>query len=92
MELNVLKKGSNLLEIELRGESIGFTNLIKEELWNDKSVDESAYIKEHPYMSEPKLYLKTKRKDPKIVLEDTLKRIEVQLKDLGKEFKTALKD
>jgi len=92
MELNVLKKRDNFLEIELKGESIGFANLIKEELWNDNSVDEAAYIKEHPYMSEPKIYLKTKRKDPKIVLENAIKRIEVQLKDLEKEFKRALKD
>ena len=92
MELNALKKEDNFLEIELKGESIGFANLIKEELWNDNSVDEAAYIKEHPYMSEPKIYLKTKRKDPKIVLENALKRIEVQLKDLEKEFKIALKD
>jgi len=92
MELNALKKEDNFLEIELKGESIGFANLIKEELWNDNSVDEAAYIKEHPYMSEPKIYLKTKRKDPKIVLENAIKRIEVQLKDLEKEFKRALKD
>jgi len=92
MELNTLKKEDNLLEIELKGESIGFVNLIKEELWNDNSVDESACIKEHPYMSEPKIYLKTKRKDPKNVLENAIKRIEVQLKDLEKEFKRALKD
>ena len=92
MELNTLKKEDNLLEIELKGESIGFVNLIKEELWNDSSVDEAACIKEHPYMSEPKIYLKTKRKDPKIVLENAIKRVELQLKDLEKEFKRALKD
>ena len=92
MELNVLKKEDNLLKIEFKGESIGFVNLIEEELWNDNSVDEAACIKEHPYMSEPKIYLKTKRKDPKIVLEDAIKRIEVKLKDLEEEFKRALKD
>ncbi len=92
MELNVLKKEDNILEIELKGESIGFANLIKEELWNDSNIDEAAYIKEHPYMSEPKIYVKTKKKDPKIALEDAIKRIEVQLKDFEEEFKRALKD
>jgi len=92
MELNVIKKDKNLLEVEVKGGGVGFVNLIKEELWNDKSVDEAAYIKEHPYMSEPKLYVKTKRKKPKKVIEDALKRVEVQLKDLKKEFKRALKD
>jgi len=92
MELNVLKEEKNQLEIELKGGSIGFSNLIKEELWNDKNVDEAAYIKEHPYMSEPKIYLKTRGKDPKLVLNNTIKRIEVKLKDLRGEFKRALKD
>ncbi len=92
MELNVIKKDKNLLEVEVKGESVGFVNLVKEELWNDKSVDEAAFIKEHPYMSEPKLYVKTKRKKPKGVIKDALKRIEVQLKDFKKEFKRALKD
>jgi len=92
MELNVIKKDKNLLEIELKGEGIGFANLIKEELWNDKSVDEAAYIKEHPYMAEPKVYVKTNKKDPKVVLENAAKRVQVHLKDLEGEFKRALKD
>jgi DNA-directed RNA polymerase subunit L len=91
MEVNAIKKDSNLLKIELKGESIGFANLIKEELWNDKSVDEAACIKEHPYMAEPKVHVKTKRKEPKDVLEDAAKRVQVQLKELEGEFKRALK-
>lgn len=92
MELNVLKKDKNLLEVEVRGEGIGFVNLIKEELWNDKNVDEAAYIKEHPYMVEPKLYVKTKKKKVKKVVEDAVKRTQVQLKELKRGFKRALKD
>jgi len=92
MEVKVIKKDKNLLEVELRGESVGFVNLIKEELWNDKDVDEAAYVKEHPYMSEPKLYVKTKEKEPKKVVENALKRIQSQLKELNGEFSRALKD
>ena len=47
MELKKIKENGNMIEIELRGGSIGFANLIKEELWNDKNVEEAAYIKEH---------------------------------------------
>lgn len=92
MKLNIIKKDKNLLEVEVGGESVGFANLIKEELWNDKAIDEAAYIKEHPYMVEPKIYVKTKKKEPKRVMQDAVKRIQVQLKDLEKEFKRALKD
>jgi DNA-directed RNA polymerase subunit L len=92
MKLNAIKGDKNLLEVEVGGESVGFVNLIKEELWNDKAVDEAAYIKEHPYMAEPKIYLKTKEKEPKSVIQNAVKRIMVKLKDLEKEFKRALKD
>ena len=93
MELKKLKSGSGLLELEIKGEDVGFTNLIKEELWNDKQVSEAAQIKEHPYMAEPKIYLKMKGKtDPKVALKNAQKRLVVKLKDLKGEFQRALKD
>ena len=93
MKLNPIKQSKKLLFVEVEGESVGFTNLIKEELWNDKNVDEAAHIKEHPYMAEPKLYVKMKgRVDPKKTIERANKRVLVQLKGLEKEFKRALKD
>lgn len=93
MELKTVKKEGNVLIIELKGETVSFANLIKEELWKDKNVDETAYIKEHPYMAEPKIYVKMKGKaNPRVALEKASKRIQVKLEDLGKEFKMALKD
>jgi len=93
MKLKTLKQSKNLLFVEVEGESVGFANLVKEELWNNKNVDEAAYIKEHPYMAEPKIYVKMKgRINPKKAIEKANKRILVQLKGLEKEFKRALKD
>ena len=93
MELNKIKEGNNMIEIELKGESVGFANLIKEELWNDDNVDEVAHIKEHPYMAESKLYVKMKGKsNPRVALERVVKRLQVKLKGLEKEFKRVLKD
>ncbi len=92
MELGKIKEDSNVIEIELRGESIGFANLIKEELWADKNVDEAAYIKEHPYMAEPRIYVKMKGKSSsRVGLQRAIKRLQVKLKDLEREFKRALK-
>ena len=93
MELKKIKSGIGLLELEIRGESVGFGNLIKEELWNDKQVTEAALIKEHPYMTEPKIYVKMKGKtDPKLALTNAQKRLMVKLKNLKGEFQRALKD
>lgn len=93
MELKTIKRGKNLLKVEVKNESVGFVNLIKEELWNDKNVDEAAYIKEHPYMAEPKIYVKMKgRNKPKTALDKANKKILVDLKKLRREFKRVLKD
>lgn len=93
MEVRVLKKDKSMLLVELKGDSLGFANLIREELWNDKNIDEAACIKEHPYMAEPKIHVKTKGKsNPKVALENSAKRIEVKIKELKNEFQRKLKD
>ena len=93
MELVKIKEDSEIIEIELKGERVGFANLLKEELWNDKNVDEAAYIKEHPYMAEPKIYVKMKGKSSsRVALQRAVKRLQVKLKELEKELKRALKD
>lgn len=93
MELRKIKDGNDMIEIEIKGESVGFVNLIKEELWNDSNVKEAAYIKEHPYMAEPKIFVKMKGKsNPKIALERTVKRLQTRLKDLERQLKRNLKD
>ena len=92
MNVKVLKKEKDMLLVELGGESVGFANLIRKELWNDKNVDEAAYIKEHPYMAEPKVYVKMKGKfSPKSALLNAAKRIESNIKELKKEFQRNLK-
>ncbi|MCX6821222.1 MAG: DNA-directed RNA polymerase subunit L [Candidatus Aenigmarchaeota archaeon] len=92
MELKTIKRDTNFLEIELKGESIGFVNLIKEELWEDENVDEAACVKEHPYMAEPKLYIRMKGKNtPEAAIERAIKRIQVKVKELKGEFERALK-
>lgn len=93
MELKIVDKGEDFVKIEVKGESISFVNLIKEELWNDEDVLEAAWIKEHPYMAEPKLYVKMRGKSkPEVAIEKALKRIRVKVKELEEEFKRALKD
>jgi DNA-directed RNA polymerase subunit L len=94
MELNKIREDTEMIEIELKGESVGFANLLKEELWNDENVDEAAYIKEHPYMAEPKIYVKMKggRFNTRVALERAVKRLQVKLKSLKRELKRALKD
>jgi len=92
MEVKKIKDEDGVLMLELNGESKNFANLLREELWNDKNISEVAAIKEHPYMDQPKLFLKMKGKTkPQKSLEDASKRMEVKVKELEKEFSRVLK-
>ncbi|MEM5777195.1 MAG: DNA-directed RNA polymerase subunit L [Candidatus Aenigmatarchaeota archaeon] len=91
MEVKVLKQEKDSLFVELEGDTIGFANLLREELWENKDVDEAASIKEHPYMSEPKVYVKTKGVSPKKVLLDVAKSLQNKVKELEKEFQMNIK-
>jgi DNA-directed RNA polymerase subunit L len=91
MDLKVVREDEKTLILEMKGESTSFANLLREELWNDKSVSEAAHIKEHPYLSEPKVFIKVNRGSPRTALEKAATRIEDQVKEFKEEFKRALK-
>ena len=92
MEVKKIKEENNNLILELAGESKTFANLIREEVWNSDGVSEAAAIQEHPYMEQPKLFLKMEgRYSHKKALEDAAKRIEVKVKEFEKEFSRAFK-
>lgn len=91
MELKTVKEDEKKLIIELKGETVAFAHLLKDELWKDGSTKEAAAIKEHPYLSEPKILVATSRGSPKSALEKTSERIIEQTKELREKFKDALK-
>ncbi len=91
MQLKVDREKENEILLELKGESLSFVNLIRSELWNDKSVTEAAHIKKHPYLGEPQLFVKTDRGSPKTALSKTATRIADQAIEFKEEFKRALK-
>ena len=91
MELKKVKEDEKTLILELRGESHTLTNAFREELLNDKSVKEAAEIKEHPYLSQPKIFVKTERGSPATALEKAADRLVDQTKEFVEKFKAALK-
>lgn len=87
MEIKVLKKEKNKIELEIIGENHTFCNTLRKELWNDKDIQVAGYNIEHPLISNPVLTLETEKKDPKKVLEAAIKR----LKERNVEIRTAVK-
>ena len=86
MEIKIIKKEKNELEIEI--DSLTIAELLRNELWNDKATELAAWKREHP-TKRPHLVLKTKGKDAKKVLIDTTERIIKINSDILKEFKKA---
>lgn len=91
MELKIVKEDKESVLLEIGGETISFANLLTQESWNDKSISEASRIKEHPYLSQPKVFLKSSRGSPKEILKKSSERIVDQAKEFKEEFKKALK-
>ena len=91
MKLEVSKQEDKTLVIEVQGETVTVTNALRGELWEDRNVRESAQIKEHPYLAEPKIFVKTSRGKPQTALNKAADRIIKQTEEFAAEFKKALK-
>lgn len=88
MELKKVKEDEKTLLVEAKGESFTLTNTIREYLWDDKNVSEAAQVKEHPYLSQPKIFVKTSKGSPMAALEKATDRVV----DISKEFKQKFKE
>jgi len=91
MELNIVKRDKDTLLVECRGETVTLTNLVREYLWDNSSVTESAQIKEHPYLAEPKIWVKVTKGSPVTALVKASESIIKDLNEFKEKFKIALK-
>ena len=71
MELNIINKTNNELEVEFRGETHTLLNLLKDLLIKDDRVEAAFYDMKHVSISEPILYIKTDGTDPILILKET---------------------
>lgn len=76
MELKVVEKSKKKLVFDLIGADHTFSNALKKELWNDKSIKVSAYNIEHPLIGIPRFIVETDDKDPEKALLDAVKRLQ----------------
>ena len=59
MELTILKKTDNEINIKVAGETHTLLNLLKTALLNNKHVDIATYDIKHPTISDPVLFVRT---------------------------------
>lgn len=90
MELNILSKTENELEVELKGETHTLLNLLKERLIKDNRVEIVFYDMKHVSISDPILYVKTDGTNPIEVLKDAAKIIISQCDEFIDVFSKAI--
>ncbi len=88
MKLKKLEKAKEKLKVEVVGEDHTLLNVLRENAWR-AGADQAAYMIEHPYLSEPKIIVKSK--DPAKTLADSAQLAISDAQAFQKEFKKALK-
>ena len=92
MQLKIISNTANELEIEVVGESETLLNPIKQALLADKDVEFAEYIIEHPSLSTPKVFVRTKGKvKPDVVLKRTIKNLITEVDAFETGFAAELK-
>lgn len=89
MELEVLRKEKNILEIVVMGEDHTFANLLRKTLTTDDHVVYAAYKVGHPLLDKerPILYVETDGKEtPKEALTKAAQRIKEQMNEFRSKF------
>ena len=92
MKVQILKKTSNELKIEIEGEGHSLCNVLQKVLIEDDTVDMAGYSIPHPLLSHAIVHVLTKEKrKPEDVIKDAAKKIQAQNKEFKTSFEKALK-
>ena len=92
MKVNVIKKSSNELKIEVEGAGHTIGNLLQKKLLEEENVDLAGYDIPHPLASGTIIYVRTKGKvKPEQVLKSAIEKTRETNKEFGKELARAFK-
>lgn len=86
MEMRIVNRTENVLEIEFPGESETLLNLLKQKLLTNEKVVSATFLLGHPLLDNPKLYLEVSDKKP----EQHLRTAAKELRTAFDEFETGL--
>ena len=86
MEVKILQKEKNTLEVELNGADQALAQIVSEMLNKDKDVEFASFKMEHPLLGFPRLYVRTKKGDPSKLLLEKLDELKKELIDFRKQF------
>jgi len=81
MELKLLNKSKDMMEIEVKGEDETLLYPLQQKLLQDESVEYATYIMGHPLLDHPKLVVKVKEGKPQNALKRAAKALANQYKE-----------
>lgn len=87
MEVKFIKKEKDFVEIEFVGADIAIPQLIVAKLNEDKGVEFAGFKKEHPIVGNPKITVKSKKKDAAAIVLEKIEEIEAEVEEFKKSFK-----
>ena len=89
MEIKTIESTKDVLEIEVLGENETLLNPLKVKLLADDDVELAEYIIEHPFLTNPKIYIRTKKGEPAAALKRALKALHKEFLDFEKALDVA---
>ncbi|MBS3118015.1 DNA-directed RNA polymerase subunit L [Candidatus Woesearchaeota archaeon] len=89
MEIEVRNKEKESLKIEIKKEGHTLVNLIRKELWEDKTVQAAGYEMKHALVDTPILFVESK--DPKKSLKEAAQRLQKKNAEVKQKFEKSLK-
>ncbi|MEM4576778.1 MAG: DNA-directed RNA polymerase subunit L [Candidatus Nezhaarchaeales archaeon] len=91
MKLRVLEKDERSLKIEIIGEGHTFCNLLRDFLLKNPDVEFAAYRIDHPLVSNPVFYVKTREHRPEEALRSAAEEMINALEEFKKLLYNAMK-
>ena len=78
MEMRLVSKTDNKMEIEFIGENDTLLNLLKQRLLQDPTVETATYVMGHPYLDNPLFVVETKGGKAEQALKNAAKELRQQ--------------
>lgn len=91
MKIRILEKDERSMRFEIIGEGHTFCNLLRDFLLKNSDVEFAAYRIDHPLVSNPIFYLRTKQSKPEDALKKAAEEIINTLELFKQKFTEALK-
>lgn len=91
MELKLISKEKDCIEIELSEMDETILYLLINQLLSDEAVAEARYIVGYPQLDKPKVFVRVKEGKPQTALKRAAKNLASQFEDCRKSLEKALK-